>query len=71
MTALDDRFHRLTEREREIARFVGEGKSSPTIARDLNLSQRTVDNHLGSIFKKLGLRTRTQLALLIATRRTR
>jgi DNA-binding CsgD family transcriptional regulator len=71
MTAVGDQFHRLTGREREIARFVAEGKTSSAIARDLGLSQRTVDNHLGSIFKKLGLNTRTQLALLVSSHRRR
>jgi len=68
MTAVEH-LHRLTQREREIARFVSEGLTSPAIARDLHLSQRTVDNHLGSIFRKLGVKTRTQLALLMTARR--
>ena len=71
MTLTVDQLHRLTQREGQIARFVAEGKTSPAIARDLNLSQRTVDNHLGSIFRKLGLNTRTQLALLVSGRRRR
>jgi non-specific serine/threonine protein kinase len=66
-----DVLHQLTQREREIASFVSEGLTSPAIARDLKLSQRTVDNHIGSIFRKLGLKTRTQLALLMTARRRR
>lgn len=43
----------LTNREREILQLVAEGKSSPEIARQLNLSVKTVEGHRGRIMAKL------------------
>lgn len=53
----------LTEREREIARLVGEGKSNREIAGKLHLSEGTVRNYLSVILSKLEFRGRTQLAI--------
>lgn len=55
----------LTPREREIARLVGNGASNKVIARELNITDRTVKAHLSAIFQKLGVRDRLQLALYI------
>lgn len=55
----------LTRRETEIARLVTEGKHNRTIASDLCLSLRTIENHLYSIYSKLDVANRTQLALLV------
>jgi len=43
----------LTNREREILQLVAEGRSSPEIARQLNLSVKTVEGHRGRIMAKL------------------
>jgi two-component system response regulator NreC len=43
----------LTARERQILKLVAEGRSSPEIARDLNLSVKTVEGHRGRIMAKL------------------
>jgi DNA-binding NarL/FixJ family response regulator len=43
----------LTPRERQILKLVAEGRSSPEIARDLNLSVKTVEGHRGRIMAKL------------------
>jgi HD-GYP domain-containing protein (c-di-GMP phosphodiesterase class II) len=48
----------LTEREIEILREVAHGRSMKEIARLLGISPKTVDNHLQSIYSKLGVRTR-------------
>lgn len=45
----------LTPRELEILRLVAEGRSSPEIARELDLSVKTVEGHRGRIMAKLGL----------------
>ncbi|MFF3110865.1 LuxR C-terminal-related transcriptional regulator [Kitasatospora sp. NPDC057904] len=57
----------LTGREREIARLAGTGLTSGEIAGTLVLSVRTVDGHLGRIYRKLGVANRASLtrALLI------
>lgn len=52
----------LTEREREIAVQVAEGKSSREIAEALILSKRTVDSHIANILAKLGYSSRSQIA---------
>lgn len=53
----------LTDREYEVLRLVAQGLSNGEIARTLKISERTVGNHIGSIFRKLRLNNRTQAAL--------
>ena len=52
----------LTRREREIAQLAAAGRTSPEIARTLRISARTVDNHLGRVYTKLGVNGRSALA---------
>jgi DNA-binding NarL/FixJ family response regulator len=52
----------LTSREVEIATLAARGLASSTIAGRLYLSVRTVDNHLASIYTKLGIHHRQDLA---------
>lgn len=52
----------LTRREREAAVLAASGLTNRQIAEELNLSKRTVDNHVGNILKKLGLDSRKQLS---------
>ncbi|WP_327066367.1 helix-turn-helix transcriptional regulator [Kitasatospora sp. NBC_01302] len=51
----------LTGREREIARLASTGLTSAEIAGTLFLSVRTVDSHLGRIYRKLGVSNRASL----------
>lgn len=53
----------LTEREFEIVRLIGSGKSNREISEELYISEGTVRNHLTIILEKLHLRDRTQLAI--------
>jgi DNA-binding NarL/FixJ family response regulator len=57
----------LTAREREVAELVAKGLSNRSIGERLSRSDRTVEHHIGSIFSKLGLRTRAELAGFIAS----
>lgn len=50
----------LTEREWEVLSLLITGTSNREIAAALEISHRTVGNHLVSIFSKLGVRTRTE-----------
>lgn len=53
----------LTPREREVAEMVSQGASNKTIGEALDISDRTVKSHLTTIFGKLGITDRLQLAL--------
>ena len=46
----------LTPRERQVLKLVAEGRSSPEIAKDLDLSVKTVEGHRGRIMAKLDTR---------------
>jgi len=55
----------LTKREKKIVALILKGLSNKAIASRLQLSQRTVGSHLYSIFRKLGVGNRLQLALYV------
>lgn len=57
----------LTERERRISELVSEGLTNNEIAAALSVSAKTVESHLGHIYRKLGLRSRTELTRLVLT----
>jgi len=50
----------LTPREVEVLSAIGEGLTNKLIARRLDISLHTVKFHIESLFKKLGVRTRTE-----------
>lgn len=52
----------LTPREREVIQLIGQGLRNKGLAARLNLSEKTVHNHLASIFRKLGVSDRLELA---------
>jgi len=53
----------LTSRELEVLGLVGAGNPNKAIARELAITERTTRSHVSSILAKLGLSSRTQLAL--------
>lgn len=57
----------LSPRELSVARLVATGKSNAAIAELLNVSRKSVERHVSSIFAKLGFRSRTELAAYIAS----
>lgn len=68
LTDLIMRAHELTEREREVTEAVLLGHSTNRIASDLGISTHTVQDHLKSIFFKIGVVTRGELTAAIYTR---
>lgn len=64
-----DRLSALTTREIQIARAVAEGRGNRDIATQLGITEQTVKNHLTSIFEKVGVASRLQLALAILRER--
>lgn len=53
----------LTEKEVEIIRYVARGMNNKEIAQQLAYSEKTVKNYLTTIFQKLNMRDRTQVAI--------
>jgi DNA-binding NarL/FixJ family response regulator len=53
----------LTHREIDVIRLVGRGLSNKRIARDLSIAEGTVKIHLNSVFRKLEVSSRLQVAL--------
>jgi DNA-binding NarL/FixJ family response regulator len=58
----------LTGREMEVLRLVAQGLSNHQIARQLDLSVRTVEAHLTHVYNKLDVHSRTEAALLAQRR---
>jgi DNA-binding CsgD family transcriptional regulator len=57
----------LTSQETRVALLVAQGCSNKEVAAALFLSPKTVEHHLGSVFRKRGFRSRTELAAAFAT----
>jgi DNA-binding NarL/FixJ family response regulator len=62
----DKPLKRLTPREQEIALLVGRGLINRQIAQKLSISERTVENHISKILKKLGFSSRARIATWVA-----
>lgn len=59
----NDKLASLTSRELEVLIKVANGMFNKEIATSLNISERTVKNHISNIFKKIGVSDRTQAAV--------
>jgi two-component system response regulator DegU len=55
--------HVITKREEEVLQRIADGCSTSEVAAQLYISQKTVKNHLASIYQKLDARDRTQAVL--------
>ncbi len=58
----------LTPRETDVVRLVAQGRRNKEIARDLGISEGTVKMHLHNLYEKLGVSSRTELAILARDR---
>ena len=56
---------RLTARDQQIVQLVSEGLSNAQIAGRLSLRPQTVKNRLSALYPKLGVRSRTELAVAL------
>jgi DNA-binding NarL/FixJ family response regulator len=65
----EDEINKLTEREKEVLGLIARGESNKNIAQKLFISEKTVKNHITSIFRKLKVDDRTQAAILAIKRR--
>lgn len=61
LTDEGDPFSRLSDREQEILKLMGQGCDNLTISSVLNISERTVRNHASNIYSKMGFHTRAEL----------
>ncbi|MGF7184491.1 DNA-binding NarL/FixJ family response regulator [Desulfitispora alkaliphila] len=58
-----NKFEDLTKREIQVLRLIAQGQTNKQIGKDLYISEKTVKNHITSIFRKLQVDDRTQAAL--------
>jgi DNA-binding CsgD family transcriptional regulator len=61
--------HAFTPAERQVAELASAGSTNRQIAEQLFLSEKTVEAHLSRAYRKLGVRSRTQLAVQMTTAR--
>ena len=60
---MENNINLLSDREIEVLQLVGQGKSNKEIAVDLNISINTVKVHIGNIFQKINVASRTEATL--------
>jgi len=58
--------YRLTERERLLVRLIADGKTNPEAAHQMFVSRKTVEAMLSRVYRKVGVRNRTELAALMS-----
>lgn len=58
-----DKIQSLTRREMDMLRQIASGMSNKEIASTFDITERTVKNHISSLFKKIGVSDRTQAAV--------
>ncbi len=56
----------LSARERDVAKAVAAGKSNKEVAKELDITERTVKAHLSAVFEKLHVRDRLHLVLVLS-----
>ncbi len=61
--SMDEKVNELTRREIEVLKLIAEGLFNKEIAAKLDISERTVKNHVSNIFKKIDVSDRTQAAV--------
>jgi DNA-binding NarL/FixJ family response regulator len=67
----DERWAQLTDQEQRILELIAEGYTNREIAREVNLSDKTVKNYVSNILGKLEVTNRSQAAAYMAEHRAR
>ena len=65
VTDFRNRLESLTQREREVIRMVAQGYSNKEVAREYGISEKTVQVHRGSAYRKLDLHNAAEIARLL------
>jgi len=60
----------LTQSEERVAALVTQGRTNREVGQSLGLSPKTVEWTLTNVYRKLGVRSRTELTVKLATERT-
>ncbi len=55
----------LSDREKEVARLVADGKSNAEVASELDIAQNTVKSHLHTLYKHFKISSRTELTYIV------
>lgn len=61
-----DQLKQLTPQEQQVLTYIGEGLTNRQISTRMNLAEKTVKNYVSHVLAKLGMRSRTQAAVLAA-----
>lgn len=65
-----DPLEALTAQERQIVQLIGDGLTNREIGKRLFLAEKTIKNHVSNVLAKLGMKRRTQVAVLATELRT-
>jgi two-component system, NarL family, response regulator NreC len=66
---LEDSYHLLTDREREVLQLLAEGRSNKEVATVLGLGVSTVETHRANLMQKLSLRNTAEIVLYAVRKR--
>ena len=66
---LEDSFHLLTDREREVLQLLAEGRSNKEVAGVLGVGLSTIETHRANLMQKLGLRNTAEIVLYAVRKR--
>lgn len=64
-----DKFKNLSERERQVASLLCQGKTYKAIGKELNISENTVKYYVKGIYSKFGIKTRAELINTLLNRK--
>jgi DNA-binding NarL/FixJ family response regulator len=67
--SIDPELDQLTQREREVLRYIARGYAYKEIARELSISAKTVETHVSAVLRKLQLSNRYELSRWASDRR--